>query len=159
MSTKDVAEKAMHLGKQLKAVIEVGELLDEIGDLELYKAECYRDAEKAYEDKTKAVDELKDVTSKLDVAKSDLENSKSESKRIISEANQRSASCIAEARKEHNSIIDGAIKASDDKMDEARSEVVLLHGKRDALLKDVSDAQKAVTNLENQMKALKERLG
>ncbi len=158
-TTKAVAEKAMHLGKQLKAVIEVGEVLDEIGDLELYKAECFREAEKAENAKFKAVKDFEVASTALKAAENGLKVIKEEAKKIIDEAKQRSHTVTAAARKQHDDIMASAIKGSDAKVDEAKSEVVLLHAKRDKLLKEITDGQQAVTNLETQMLALKERLG
>ncbi|KKK95753.1 hypothetical protein LCGC14_2669660, partial [marine sediment metagenome] len=48
-SIQEAAKKAVNLGKQLKAIIEVGECLEELGSLELAQFEVERTATEAKE--------------------------------------------------------------------------------------------------------------
>ncbi len=159
MTIKNAAEKAMHLGKQLQAVVEVGKVLDEIGDLDNARIEAERDAKEADTAMQHAFDELSQVQTQVLTEKTDFERLKKESKEHVAEATARHDNIIAEARKERDALLAAANHSSEQRVAKANQEVNALQDTKDRLLKEITDAQKSVTNLENQMKALKERLG
>ncbi len=159
MTIKNAAEKAMHLGKQLQAVVEVGKVLDEIGDLENAKVESERDARKAHEEFKQASEKRNLIRNSLAQSEKDLTFAKEKIKQTNAEATARHDHIIAEARKERDATLLAAKESSEQRVAKANQEVNALHDQRDKLLKEVTDVQAAVTALENQMKALKERLG
>ena len=159
MTIKNAAEKAMHLGKQLQAVIEVGKVLDEIGDLDNARIEAERGAALAKEGLELAQSEQNIAAVACSRARDDFQNLKKEMKEYQAEATARHDHIIAEARKERDVILSDTNHSSEQRVAKANQEVNALQDTKDKLLKEITDAQKSVTNLENQMKALKERLG
>ena len=159
MNIKDAAEKAIHLGKQLQAVVAVGKVLDEICDLENARVEAERDTKEAQDTKKKIIEDLARIRYHIGIAETDFETVKSASKKHETNTTVKCNRLIAEARKERDSIIKAATKGSAERVDKATQTVNSLQDKRDALLKDITNSQSALTNLENQMKALRDRLG
>ena len=159
MTIKQDAEKAMHLGKQLQAVIDIGEVLNEIGDLEVAKTEAKRDARKAHEDCNAALEDFDLVTKFLDTVRSDLKVAKAEVMKTHDDGIIARDHMIAEARAERDNMVRKATQSSEALIARANSEINGLQDRRDVLLKEITDSQERVTNLENQMRGLKERLG
>ena len=159
MTIKNAAEKALHLGKQLQAVIEVGKVLDEIGDLENARQEAERDTKEARLAATVADEELAGIEHAVEVAEKDFETVKVNSKAYEDETTARCNQMMATARKERDGILTAANRGSEERVTKATQEVQALQDKRDGLLREVTTAQTAVTNLENQTRGLKERLG
>lgn len=159
IAIKQAAEKAINLGKQLQAIIDVGKVLDQIGDLENAKVEAERDTKSAILTKEKFLKELSNVEQKLVVAKTDFKNVQEKTKKYSEESIVRHNSLIAEGRKERDKLITVATQGANELIAKANQTVKSLQEKRDRLLKEITDAQVAVTNLENQMRALKDRLG
>ncbi len=91
MNIKDAAEKALHLGKQLQAIVEVGKVLNEIGDLDNAKVEATRDANLAHANQLEAENTLKQVQQALQEAKDLLDKAKKDFKTLEAEAHQRMA--------------------------------------------------------------------
>ncbi len=161
MSTtlKQTADKALHLGKQLKAVIEVGEVLDRLGDLELAQIEmeaatkvCREEHAQAYLDLNQVQADLRDQRAQVDAAKAEVI-------RILAEGTMARDQLLAQARATRDDMIASTTKSTNALVADVNAKIHSLHEKRDSLFKEVTDAQQAVTNLERQMKALKERLG
>ncbi len=159
MTIKNAAEKAMHLGKQLQAVIEVGKVLDEIGDLENAKQEAERDTKQAESNRFDAEAELAKTKQAIVIAENDFKTIKLAAKDYKNESAARCHLMLANARKERDKIVLAATRGSEERVNKATQEINTLHNKRDALLKEVTNTQIDVTNLENQMRALRERLG
>ncbi len=159
MTIKNAAEKAMHLGKQLQAVIEVGKVLDEIGDLENAKQEAERDTKQAESDRFDAQIELAETREAIVIAETDFENIKSNSKAYTDKVEIECNNMMAEARRERDRQLTAATKNCNKLVTEATQTINNLQDKRDRLLKEVTTVQMDVTNLEKQMQALKDRLG
>ncbi len=159
MNAKQAAEKALNLGKQLQAVIDVGEVLNEIGDLEIAKKKAEEETKRAEEGLELAQGEQYTAAGACSRAREDFINIKAESKEHIAEATRVHDHLIAVAREERDKMIKQATESSNALVEKAKTEIHGLQNKRDGLLKEITNAQKGVTNLENQMKALKERLG
>ncbi len=159
MNAKQAAEKALNLGKQLQAVIDVGEVLDRIGNLELAESSAHRDAMEAFSKREEVETELKEAEGNLELVRTECSYAKAEAKKVMDEATQSHDHMLAVAREERDKMIKQTTESSNAFVEKAKSEIHSLQNKRDGLLKEVTDAQKSVTNLENQMKALKDSLG
>ena len=159
MNAKQAAEKALNLGKQLQAVIDVGQVLNEIGDLEIAAYKSKVDANIAHKDCNEAMEELQVVTDAVNLAQIDVAAAKAEAIKTRDEAIVAHDHMIAVARSTRDDMIKKATDSSNALVERAKSEIHGLQNKRDGLLKEITDAQVGVTNLENQMHALKERLG
>ena len=159
MTIKNAAEKAMHLGKQLQAVIEVGKVLDEIGDLENAKQEAERDTKQAESDRFDAEVELAKTKQAIVIAENDFKTIKSNAKAHTDETETRCNKMMAEARRERDRQLTSATQGANKLTSEATQTINGLQDKKDRLLREVTNVQVDVTNLENQMRALKERLG
>ncbi len=159
MNAKQAAEKALNLGKQLQAVIDVGEVLNEIGDLESARKNAEDQAQDAIDAAEQALDDLKAIQDSLSSAKADLAAAKAEAIKTRDEAIVAHDHMIAVARAERDNMIRKATDSSNALVERAKSEIDGMENRRDGLLKEITDNQKAVTNLENQMRALKDRLG
>ncbi len=159
MNAKQAAEKAINLGKQLQAVIEVGEVLNEIGDLELAKEKAIEEANEAAARWIASSDSLKAIKDDINIAQVDFERIKREAKELNINSKARRDRMIGVAREEASKMVKEATKGANDLIANAEDDINKLQNKRDGLLKEITDSQKGVTNLENQMKALRERLG
>ena len=159
MTIKNAAEKAMHLGKQLQAVIEVGKVLDEIGDLENAKQEAERDTKQAESDRFDAEVELAKTKQAIIIAENDFKTIQSNAKAHTDKTETKCNKMMAEARRERDRQLTSATQGANKLITEATQTINGLQDKRDALLKEVTNTQIDVTNLENQMRALRERLG
>lgn len=159
ITIKQTAEKAINLGKQLQAVIDVGEVLEEIGNLDNARIEAERDKQTAIVAKKKAEKELSKIEDCLAVVKNDYRNTQKQIKDQIVEGTSRHDHMIAEARKESDALVTNATQNSEELVVKATQVVNNLQDKRDKLLKEITNAQDRVSNLENQMRGLRERLG
>ncbi len=159
MTIKHAAEKAMHLGKQLQAVIEVGKVLDEIGDLENARQEAERDTKQAESDRCDAGVELAETKQAIVTAEIDFKTIKLVAKDYKDESTARCNLILANARKERDKIVLAATRGSEERISKATTEVHNLHNKRDDLLKEITTVESRLHNLEDQMRGLRERLG
>ncbi len=159
MNAKQAAEKAMNLGKQLQAVIEVGEVLNEIGDIELATEKAKEDTCAAQTIHFDTEVALKAIQDQVNIANVDFERVKREAKDLNADSKARRDHMIGKAREEASKMVEEATRGANDLVAKAKNDIHTLQNKRDALLKEITDSQQAVTNLENQMKALRERLG
>ena len=92
-------------------------------------------------------------------AETDFKTIKLEAKDYKDESTARCNLMLAKARTERDKIVLAATRGSEERVNKATQEINSLQNKRDKLLKEITDVQKNVTNLENQMKALKDSLG
>jgi len=105
MSIKQAAEKAINLGKQLQAVIDVGEVLDQIGNLEMATAEAKSIIEKANIDRQQAEASLVQVNDKLSTALTDVKNAKESAIRILDDVNRTREQLLGQTREKNKKYI------------------------------------------------------
>ena len=159
MTIKNAAEKAMHLGKQLQAVIEVGKVLDEIGDLENAKQEAERDTKQAESNRFDAEAELAKTKQAIVIAENDFKTIKLAAKDYKNESTARCHLMLANARKERDKIVLAATRGSEERVNKATQEINSLQDKRDNLLQEITTVESRLHNLKDQMRGLRERLG
>ncbi len=159
MTIKNAAEKAMHLGKQLQAVIEGGKVLDEIGDLENAKQEAERDTKQAESDRSDSEVELAETKQTIVIAENDFKTIKLAAQDYKNESAARCHLMLANARKERDKIVLAATRGSEERVNKATQEINSLHNKRDALLQEITTVESRLNNLKDQMRGLRERLG
>ncbi len=159
MSLKQTADKAKNLGKQLQAVIEVGVVLDELGDLEIAKNEYLRDSEQAHEKKIQTQDELKEVQKLLKKATERFETVKKDATKLETESIERKNLIIGTARAEGDKIKKNSETYSNDLIQQVQADVKYLEETRTARLTEVNTLNTRLEYLRDEMKALQERLG
>lgn len=159
MSLKQTADKAKNLGKQLQAVIEVGQVLDELGDLEIAKNEYLRDSKQAYEKKIQTQDELKEVQKLLKKASERFDVIKKDATKLETESIERKNLIIGTARAEGDKIKKNSEKYSNDLIEQVQADVKYLEETRTARLTEINSLNTRLEYLRDEMKALQERLG
>jgi len=96
ISVKQAAEKAMNLGKQFQAVIDVGEVLNDIGDLEMATSEAASLKEKANIAREQAEESLEEANTELETALSDVKNAKKSAIKILDDVNRTREHLLAQ---------------------------------------------------------------
>ena len=159
MNLKQTADKAKNLGKQLQAVIEVGQVLDELGDLEIAKNEYLRDSKQAYEKKIQTQDELKEVQKLLKKASERFDVVKKDATKLETESIERKNLIIGTARADGDKIKKNSEKYSNDLIEQVQADVKYLEETRTARLTEINTLNTRLEYLRAEMKALHERLG
>ncbi len=159
MTIKNAAEKAMHLGKQLQAVMEVGKVLEEIGDLENARQEAERDTKQAESDRFDSEAALAETKQAIVTAEIDFKTIKLAAKDYKDESTARCNLMLAGARKERDKIVLAANLGSEKRVNTATQEIDSLHNRRDDLLQEITTVESRLHNLKDQMRGLRERLG
>ena len=159
VSIQDAATKAINLGKQLKAVIDVGECLQELGSLEQAIAEAKRHSVEA---KARcAEDQLKqqEVSAAVKDARELLEQAKAEVIGTQQDAEAFYHAKVREANAEAAQIRKMAAADSSSMILKAELKVEVAERVSDDLLEKIVKQQIRLDGLLGQEKALKERLG
>ncbi len=159
MNIRQAADQAMNLGKQLQAVIDVGNTLNELGDLAQAHSEALARTQTAVTEQEKAESELVKVQASIEVGKLDLSRARSEVKKVLANATQQEANILALAREEKEKIRKLNEESCKVLVENTNQEVHSLENYKSNLTKEVVEMKSALTTLKDQMKALRERLG
>ncbi len=149
-----VAKQAQQLGKQLQAVIEVGEFLEELGSLEQAISEAKRTNMAAFEQRVEAQKDLALTQEALDSAQANLRGTQVKVQEILGEANAASARSAANARKSAQETLATATAAANQQIDEATATVQRLETKRVALIAAIDPLRVEYTKLKKGLLAL-----
>lgn len=158
-TVKQAAEKAINLGKQLQAIIDVGEVLDEIGNLEEAKREAADLKKQAETDRFDAEAVLKELNEKIVDAEKYLQHTKNEAIKTLDDVNKARNHLLAKAREERDKIVKAATDKANEITKTAETRVSELTNQADVLIKENESLQKSLENLRYEMKVLRERLG
>ena len=112
MTAANAAKKAVELGKQLQAVIDVGEYLEELGNIEQAKSDALFD--------TKAATELRDVA-KNECATACLELKEARKKLVLVKDN--ASSLVNKTEADRQNTIDTATKQAMKLVQDAKEEI------------------------------------
>jgi len=158
ITTAQAAKKAQELGKQLKAVIEVGEVLEELGDLEQAKAELQRAIVAAQEAQQLAESERVIAQSQLQQTNTSLVGLKADIRQRSHDSQQRFEHTLATARAKATQIIGTATVAANKVLEEATASVRALEKQRDTLKVGTAQLKADFISLRTQLDELRERL-
>ncbi len=159
MNAKQAAEKAMNLGKQLQAVIDVGDVLDRIGNLDTAVAEAKEATTRAESDRQDAEEKLNNVQEEVDQALKELQDSKDEAIKILADTNTARATLLAKARADKDETIESASNHAADLIKQAKDRVSVLALEADKLTQENEKLQKSLETGRYEMQVLRERLG
>lgn len=157
VSIQDAATKAINLGKQLKAVIDVGEVLQELGGLEQARSEAKRHSMEADAIRVEAQKLLQEVGQELQTEQERLHAAKAEAQQVVKEANVTSARLVADAQKTATETLASATVEANAQIDAMTASVQTLEHKRTALVSEVAQLHAAYTKLKSRMRALHEK--
>lgn len=155
---KQLSYKAINLGKQLQAVIDIGEALDELGDLDqaiLEATESFNKAQSESEDAKNDLAELKDNIKQVEL---DYSKSKKKYSQLIAETEQRCNYMLAQTRSESVDIVSVATVGANKILSDEKKEVAILTKKRNSLSQEIEKLQDELQSTRNDMLRLKERL-
>ena len=156
---KQAAAKAQNLGKQLQSVIDVGNCLDELGNLELARKEALTGLEKAQAEYAAAQHDLQGIRGEITRAKAALTLSEEAAVKTLDDVNTARQTLLAQARAQGKEIVESATKSANEQIAQLNSEIGHLSKKHQRLTDEVEKETKAVQILRYEMRELAERLG
>lgn len=155
---RQAAETAKNLGKQLKAIIQVGEFLENISDLDQRAREAEVATTKAIEARDQAQEQLQKVELQVLAAQGDLADAKEEAAKLKADAVIYRDTAQAEARSMAKQVVDAAkskakeIEAKILAADEAHQEQLA------NFAKEIEAEQVRLDGLKSEADALRARL-
>ncbi len=160
MSTlKQTADKALHLGKQLQAVIEVGEALDRLGDLEAAQVEMTAATEACRAGQAEAKGHLRQTLEQLSAAQEQLKATKAEVIRVLDDGNIARDRLLGQARETRDKMVAAATQNAQAQLDAAGQKVAVAEDKRQAIQAELAELMPLLENARHEMRILRERLG
>ena len=158
ITVKQAAEKAMNLGKQFQAVIEVGECLDKIGNLETATQEAQAAIDAAVNERAVVEDTLSQTQVQLQKAQQNLSETKNKAITILDDVNISRDRLFAQAKAERDKSIQAATSEANKLTEVAAGAIQKLTTQHKNLLKEVEDVTHSLQNLRYEMRELRERL-
>jgi len=158
-TVKQAAEKAINLGKQLQAIIDVGEVLDQIGNLEEAKREASDLKKKAETDHFEAASALKILRDKVHDAEHYLQQTKNEAVKTLDDVNIARDNLFATAKEEAQNIVKAATDGANIAIKQGEKDVKVLTDQREELLKESEQLSVDLGVLRYEMGQLRQRLG
>lgn len=159
LSIQQAAEKAVNLGKQLKAVIEVGEFLEEVGSFKNTHAEAEKMAKKAKVDQEKAEESCSKVCKDLKEAEGKYSQVQKDTKALLVKTEFDRAAVIKSATDQSIKMVNNAKDDVDAVHKSASYGVKILSDKKTVLEADCKKLSSDYDKLKSDMAKLKERLG
>ena len=159
VSIQDAATKAINLGKQLKAIIDIGECLQELGSLEQAIAEAKRHSVDAKARCAEDQLEHQRVLTALKIARDDLEKIGSDAVASRLVAEQHFQETTRKANAEAAQTLKTATADSAKIILKAGLKVQAAERVSDGLKKTILDDQAELDEVRRDLKALKEKFG
>ncbi len=159
VSIQDAATKAINLGKQLKAVIDIGECLQELGSLEQAITEAKRHATEAKFKREEAEQELDKVVVELKTAKFALSQTQIDIAAKEQEAERVAGATVRKAQEDAAKLSKTAAVDASTMILNAELKVKADQQVSEDLAKKISKQQAELDHARSQMTALKESLG
>ena len=158
-SLQHTAKLAINLGKQLKAVIEVGEFLEQLGQYEAVAAEAERHTVDAKFRREKAEREHQQVVTDLKLAQEALEQTRNEEVELRQEAEYFAEAITRKAKENATKLLKTAAADASTMILKAGLKVKADQQVSEDLAKEIFEQQAELDHARNQMAALKESLG
>ncbi len=159
VSIQDAATKAINLGKQLKAVIDIGECLQELGSVEQAIAEAKRHFVEAKFQQEKAEQEHQQVTVDLKIAQKALEQTQDDDTHIRQETEHFVGTTIQKAKEDAAKLLKTAAADASTMILKAGLKVEAEQQVSKDLAIAISKQQAELAHARSEMAALKESLG
>ena len=156
---KQAADMALNLGKQLQSVIEIGKVLDKIGNLESTRDKAMIAATEADRRRLAAEERLSATEETLKISQDKLYKVTKELEDLISSSKAEAETIVKRAAETHKKIIDEATDKANNLLSDSQNKTYLLQNKRDDLNREITEVGEKLTNLKSQMRGLLERLG
>ncbi len=153
-----VAKQAQQLGKQLKAVIEVGDFLEELGNLEQAISEADHAKTVAVDQRAEAQNELVLTKAALVAEQANLQAAKNTSRQVIDDAKARSEQLLASARNTATETLNTVGAQANERIAEGTASVKRLEKKRASLEIKTAQLEANYTTLKRGLTALHERV-
>ena len=159
MSTlKQTADKALHLGKQLQAVIEVGEALDRLGDLEAAQVEMTAATEACRAGQAEAKGHLRQTLEQLSAAQEQLKATNAEVIRVLDDGNIARDRLLGQARETRDKMVAAATQNAQAQLDAAGQKVKVADDQRKEIQAEIGELTTTLEALRYEMHQLRERL-
>ena len=158
-SIQEASKKAVNLGKQLKAIIEVGECLEELGSLELAQFEAERTATEAKEQCAIEVKQLADLQMKTIGANEAYRDVQESAKQLVYDSKLKATELLDAAKFTGELVKRDAVKVAEQTLANMKSELVILSEQRDKYQVEVSQLQLLLQTGNTELDALREKLG
>ncbi len=159
VSIQDAATKAINLGKQLKAIIDVGECLQELGSLEQAIAEAKRHSADAKARCAEAQSEHQRVSTALEAARDALEKIGSDAVEKRNEVERHFQEIARKANAEAVKILATTAADGSKMILKAELEVKAVQATAASLKKTIFDDQAELDEVRRELKVLKEKFG
>jgi len=158
-TVKQAAEKAINLGKQLQAIIDVGEVLDQIGNLEEAKREASDLKTQAEIDRFNAEVILKELNIEIVQAEQYLKQTKNEAVKTLDDVNIARSNLLGQARAESKDMVSVATEGANKLIKDAEDKVKILLEDQNKLEEENKELISSLEKARYEMKVLRERLG
>ena len=158
-SIQEASKKAVNLGKQLKAIIEVGECLEELGSLELARKEAEQTSIKAKEQCAKEVQKLDDLQEQTIEAQDILQHEQVITRQLYDDTQFKVNALLDQAKVDGDVLKRKAVKEAAQTVLNMESEVDVLLIRRDKYQSEVNLLQKQLQTVRAELTVLREKLG
>jgi cell division septum initiation protein DivIVA len=156
---RQMADKAINLGKQLKAVMEVGEFLDSIGDLEQVRREARAAADTALQAQNKARAAREEAETELNAWTEKLAAARTEAEAKVREAEMQAKSLAVRAQAEAEQLLAEAKAKADRLTTDAQRTVSTAKASVEELRTQEGNLRQAIAQLEAELAKLRKRVG
>ncbi len=153
----EVGKKAQQLGKQLKAVIEVGEFLSELGDLEQAISEAKKASVVASDQRLEALEDLLTAQAGLETVQQWAETLNKDIKRAETETNKMSADIISQAQSAAAIIREEATSEAKACADDMAATMAGLEKQRATLVSQIVQLDAEYVELKQGFRVLREK--
>ena len=157
MTAAHAAKLAQQLGKQLQAVIDVGEFLEKLGSLEQAIAEAERARMIASEQSAEVQKGLVVAQEMLTAAQASVQEAQAEARRVFSESKRISEQLSANARKTAQDTLAKATTEANARTDRATASVQNLEKKRTVVTSEIAELRGEYNTLKRALAELRER--
>ena len=159
VSIQHAAKFAINLGKQLTAVIDIGECLEELGSLEQSLVEAERHAAEAKSQREEAEQEHRQVAHDLAVAQKALKQTQDDDTNMRQDAERFAMDKVRRAEEEAANTRKAAVDYAAEIVEVADAEVEAANKASANLGEKIYAQQAELADARDQMIALKESLG
>lgn len=151
---KETVDQVKIMAGKFKAIGELCDLLENIGDLDAATKESARRKTEAEAEQKDAEDKLNFATTALNNAQSSLDAMKKKGDEIIAEANKEADGIVAQAKQKAQGLMDEARKMIDDK----KAAGAMMEGELKLLASEIDDKKAELKNLNEKIAATKEQV-
>ena len=157
MNVQQAAQKAINLGKQFKAVIEIGEFLEELGSYDRVLLDAKNTAEKAQAETISILRDQGIAETLLKQTRIEVENQKTTQQALGEEAKKVAAETVQKAKVQAANLVAKADAAVSKTYRDMEGKFAVLQNKHDLLQVEVAELEKTHAEINQTITALKRR--